>query len=500
MGNVGAADINSLKYYYPLAASKNDSYISVSSALLTDVYHNPLTSISETAAEKVNSYITDVSPPAIADYSIDMSTSQIILEWDEGIKFSSVDITQATIQQFSKKAQGEAILLSNCSILSDSGVQSVYLYITLDADTAAFMKFYGIGTGNYSSWLSFTDTFVSDNMDTFAMPKWDGSIFGYSPLLPNVYTADTAAPTVSSWLLDRSLDTLILKFSEPVTINNASQIYISSVTTISASGAVYSRLSTLFNASSGHTSSSYSRHHSFILHSTTCGSNNVTTQCRPADIAAVWDTTTFYLLVEAGSVSDYATVPNDIASMMTSITSQAESSPECGSCSSGYYISAACTNTEDRVCTECSTCADGYYQAEACASAADTNCKECALCTYGKYISTACGATNDNVCSDCSSCTAMQYETVACANGANTECASCENCNLDAANEVTCRTQGRYESWYNANCCFDADGLAVACGEKDLANMKIAARDGRHHWVFADDSVDSSVYGVGMDW
>jgi hypothetical protein len=30
--------------------------------------------------------------------------------------------------------------------------------------------------------------------------------------------------------------------------------------------------------------------------------------------------------------------------------------------------------------------------------------------------------------------------------------------------------------------------------------MKIAARDGRHHWVFADDSVDSSVYGVGMDW
>ena len=34
----------------------------------------------------------------------------------------------------------------------------------------------------------------------------------------------------------------------------------------------------------------------------------------------------------------------------------------------------------------------------------------------------------------------------------------------------------------------------------DLANMKIAARDARHHWVFRDDSVDMSVYGVGMDW
>ena len=94
----------------------------------------------------------------------------------------------------------------------------------------------------------------------------------------------------------------------------------------------------------------------------------------------------------------------------------------------------------------------------------------------------------------------MQYETVSCANGANTECTSCENCNLDAAYEVICRAQGLYESWYKANCCFDTDGIAVDCGKLDLANMKIAARDGRHHWVFADDSVDSSVYGVGMDW
>ena len=111
--------------------------------------------------------------------------------------------------------------------LSDSGVQSVYLYIALDADTAAFIKYYGIGTGNFSSWLSFSDTFVSDNMDTFAEPKWDGSIYGYTPLSPNVYTADTRGPTVNSWLLDQVFDNLILKFDEPVTIN-ASQIFISS--------------------------------------------------------------------------------------------------------------------------------------------------------------------------------------------------------------------------------------------------------------------------------
>ena len=50
------------------------------------------------------------------------------------------------------------------------------------------------------------------------------------------------------------------------------------------------------------------------------------------------------------------------------------------------------------------------------------------------------------------------------------------------------------------------DGAALtrmgntSIAEANLANMKISARDGRHHWVFQDDSVDMSVYGVGMDW
>ena len=57
--------------------------------------------------------------------------------------------------------------------------------------------------------------------------------------------------------------------------------------------------------------------------------------------------------------------------------------------------------------------------------------------------------------------------------------------------------KGKYQSWFDANCCFDADGLQVSCNALDLANMKITARNGRHHWVFDDDSVDMDVYGMG---
>ena len=71
-------------------------------------------------------------------------------------------------------------------------MQSIYLY-TLDSDTAAYMKFYGIGSSNHSSWLSFSDVFVSDNIGS-ALPKWDASVFGYTPISPDSYAADTVAP------------------------------------------------------------------------------------------------------------------------------------------------------------------------------------------------------------------------------------------------------------------------------------------------------------------
>ena len=129
-----------------------------------------------------------------------------------------------------------------------------------------------------------------------------------------------------------------------------------------------------------------------------------------------------------------------------------------------------------------------------------TNCKECKSCAYGKYISTACGATNDNVCTDCTSCGLLEFESVKCQLGLNTQCTTCENCALSSADEAICRSKGKYQSWYDANCCFDADGTQVACGELDRANMEISKRNGRHHWVFEDDSVDMSIYGLGSDF
>lgn len=493
-----AADINQMKDLYPLVSRQNASCISVTSSFVTDVYSNSVTQITTTNAHAADSFSPDISPPAVADYALDMATLQITMTWDEAIKFASVDISQANLQQHIRTSYGPGKSLSATTASSSSGSNSIYLYVIIDTETAAYVKYNRIADQLSTSYFAFSATFLSDNMDIFALPKWDGSIYLFEPFLPNTYIADSVAPKLSRWQIDRTNHIVILHFDEPVTLTNATSIIISSAASTSVTSAITARLGDITNHT---TTANYARKHSFYIHEESCSYTNTTAgECMPSALHEIFQTTAFYLLMDSASFSDYAYVPNSNAAMLSSDDAVVESSPECSTCSSGFYASAVCTEVEDRVCSTCSTCADGYYQAEACSSYADTNCKECKSCAYGKYISTACGATNDNVCTDCTSCGLLEFESVKCQLGLNTQCTTCENCALSSADEAICRSKGKYQSWYDANCCLDADGTQVACGELDRANMEISKRNGRHHWVFEDDSVDMSIYGLGSDF
>lgn len=490
-----AADMNQIKDLFPLVSTQATSCISITSSFITDVYDNAVTAIEATAAHQADTFTVDSSPPVVDHYSLDMNTLQITLTWDESIKFASVNTSEALLQQYDRAAHGESKRLSSTSASSSSGIYSVYVYIVIDSETASYLKYKRIADKQATSFFAFSASFASDNMDTYALAKWDGSIYLFEPLAPDTYTADTTAPTLTRWQIDRTNRALILHFNEPVLLNNATSIIISDSSDITSAGSVFSRLNVITNSTSD---ANYARAQYFHLYTDSCSGVNVTAgECLPVNLHSIFDSATFYLLMGASSFYDYAYAPNYNAALMTPQLAVLESTPDCSVCSNGNYISTVCTEVDDRVCSACSTCAAGYYQVEACSSYANTNCKECSSCAYGKYISTACGDGNDNSCSECTSCGLMEFESVKCLLGLNTECTTCENCVLDADEEAICMKKGKYQSWFDAHCCFDADGLQVSCNALDEANMKITARNGRHHWVFKDDSVDMDVYGMG---
>jgi hypothetical protein len=491
------ADLNVMKYYFPLLSTQNNSCVSLYNTFVDDVYGNSITAISASDAKRPSLFFPDVSPPVVTEYSLDMSTATIELTFDESIKFDAVNLSQINIQEFDRSMYGAIANMNQTSVVSGSGVNSVKLSIIIDSDTAAQMKYEGIATSLETSYISFSDAFASDQMSTYAEPKWDGTIYLYEPFLPNEYSADIAGPTLEKWQIDRMNKVVILHFDEPCNLVNSSWVYISTTTSLTTSGVKWA---TLGSITESHHVESFSRKHYFTLYEESCSALNRTSMCFQDDIYEVFDDLSFYLLMQASAFTDYSLNININSALMTTASAAPESSPICTACEDGYYISEVCTETEDRVCTACSVCDTGYYTAEACSTYADTNCKECQSCAYGKYISVACGASNDNSCTDCSSCGIMEYESTKCLLGLNTACSSCESCSLEPADELVCLSKGQYESWYNGNCCFDNDGVQVACKDLDKANMKITARSGRHHWVFEDESVDSNIYGLGSTY
>lgn len=143
------------------------------------------------------------------------------------------------------------------------------LRISLSEDTFRFLQFSGIGYDLLSSYLVWTDVFVSDNKGNYLLPFWDASVFGkyctasavchsnspqfpslgYSPRVPDYLVIDSIAPQLLRWYIDRSQPSapkLYLRWSEPILLLNQSLIALHSG---SGSGLSFPVLST-FSASS----------------------------------------------------------------------------------------------------------------------------------------------------------------------------------------------------------------------------------------------------------
>ena len=76
----------------------------------------------------------------------------------------------------------------------------------------------------------------------------------------------------------------------------------------------------------------------------------------------------------------------------------------------------------------------------------------------------------------------MEYETSPCSAGQNRVCVSCERSSECVTPTPQCANAAKW--WKQANCCYDDDGVQVACNEVVLANIRIAKRNSREHWVF----------------
>jgi hypothetical protein len=510
---LGSFDIDTIKYRQPLLSDITKTFFAINNILLKDVYENSVAAIPSTNALRVGILVKDITPPTLLKFQIDMSNGVIDLSWSESIKYSSIKASQIILQTHERRAFGSYRILDDSIITSDVDINSRFINIKLSDDTMAYMKQNGICKTIFTCYLSWTDTFLSDQFDNFALPVWDASVDGFHPILTtkvydaaNIHTGyfyddDRLSPILNQWRVDRLAYKIYFTFNEPITAVNLNNMYIYSSNLLEDKQII------------GNIGKEIIKYDNFgrtmiidIYHDVPCDeSKSVITNCIYKHFKTVLDSSlsgSFYFNFFEGAVQDLANTPNlnnAIASRSNALIK--ENTPSCSNCENGKYIKTACTHINDAICASCSTCSAGKFTQELCSSTSDVRCKQCSSCRIGKYISQTCTNSTDTHCSPCTECEPTQYMSSKCANGQNTVCNSCQVCNLPSKYaEQICNAKGKYEWWYKQNCCFDKDGLQVPCRNLDLNNIKIAKRSGRHHWVFPDPDVDSSLYGFGLPY
>jgi len=160
----------------------------------------------------------------------------------------------------------------------------------------------------------------------------------------------------------------------------------------------------------------------------------------------------------------------------------AESDPECA-CEDGFYVDTLCIDRNDAKCAPCSTaCADGFYIATPCSEYADVACAECVSCGYPLYAAVGCTGTSNRICAECTVCGDMEYEQLPCAAEEDRVCFSCARDSECVESTARCANVAQW--WRQTNCCYDDDGIRVACDIQVEANLRIANRNSRRHWAY----------------
>ena len=215
-------DLNELKRLTRIATSRENTYITITPELVSDMSGNRVVEIINGRGLQVSSFFEDVIPPVLNEFHLDMDEGELHLTFSETVNANSFDVTQITLQDGRTDLMNRTRQLTRESydiLGSDDTVISIRLS---DDDLNSVKATEMFGLSIVDTWIVVTDELVMDmNMNpVVAIPDGDA-------LQAANYTPDTTRPMLLTYHFDFIVEEMTLSFTEPV---NVSMINYTSIT------------------------------------------------------------------------------------------------------------------------------------------------------------------------------------------------------------------------------------------------------------------------------
>ena len=209
-----SSDLNLIKSHAGLATSVNNTYITSTSLLVSDMFTNPLIPIITANALEAYLVVADRTSPTLKAYDLDMNAGTITFFFSESVNASTFDPTQLTLQN-AQTATAYTMNytltgFSNQSLVSTvAGTIIAFQISTTDINNIKMMV--AMATSQNTTYLSLTSGFIQDQSGN---PIVNVSTAAGSQV--QKYTPDTSCPSLDAFQLDLNVGLLLLTFNEPV--------------------------------------------------------------------------------------------------------------------------------------------------------------------------------------------------------------------------------------------------------------------------------------------
>ena len=202
-------DLNNIKSDFALATEEANTYITVASKTLFDVFGNNIRATTELTAIFASDFVNDTTPPFVENYSLNLTSNSIFLTYSETVLADTFDASSVTLQ---KEDNGTDIIAlpENTKVIQFSNTeiqlvidQAIVNLITEDPE---------FGTSKENTLISIESMAVEDTSGILA----DGTDSLHAD---NVFP-DLVSPYLVNFTLNLEMETLYLTFSE--TVNGSS--------------------------------------------------------------------------------------------------------------------------------------------------------------------------------------------------------------------------------------------------------------------------------------
>ena len=203
------SDVQALRFDPILTKGQASTFIRLLTGAFEDIAMNP---VENTSIVQVVTYATDITPPMLEDYAIDINRGLLVLTFDERVDAATVDPAEAIIFAHNGTITNSLDMYSLTGGTQVSGNSHELVLRLSAADLNVLMSRDNIAQSRETTYLSFSRDFVSDLAGVAVNPVVRAQVTNF--------TGDTTRPFLRAFIFNVSSGILTLEFSEYVRVQS----------------------------------------------------------------------------------------------------------------------------------------------------------------------------------------------------------------------------------------------------------------------------------------